>query len=242
MYILEFSCWWPQVRSILWPPHYKAMGEKSKPSFWHHSCSACTQSSCFRLFLMTQFVILTSDPRKGQMRSPEVTHSFLLITFDRKEIKTCKWSHRVRLVKALRLICSMTYFGHQVTLRSRDLRSNIDLDLSRSSCIWFDASWRDKHDGAWIIALALLVKKLLPKNRIPDLTFHDLWWPQYWPERKIHRSSFVMIFDELSNAVFRFSLRPLGAEIEGGCSTTPPPAGRGKSRGPAGRGLRLHSS
>ena len=46
-----------------------------------------------------------------------------------------------------------------------------------------------------------------------------------------------MIFDALSNAAYRVSLRGPGAEIEGGFSTTPPPAGGGKSRGPAGRGL-----
>ena len=47
-----------------------------------------------------------------------------------------------------------------------------------------------------------------------------------------------MIFRELSNAAFRFSLRRPGAEIMGGRSNVPPPpAGGGKSRGPAGRGL-----
>ena len=49
-----------------------------------------------------------------------------------------------------------------------------------------------------------------------------------------------MIFRELSNAAFRFSLRRPGAEIMGGGGVqTPPPAGGGKSRGPAGRGLTL---
>ena len=47
-----------------------------------------------------------------------------------------------------------------------------------------------------------------------------------------------MIFDALSNAAYRVSLRGAGAEIEGGLNT-PPPAGGGKSRGPAGRGLTL---
>ena len=46
-----------------------------------------------------------------------------------------------------------------------------------------------------------------------------------------------MIFDELSNAALRISLRCLGAELEGGAFKRPPPAGGGKSRGPAGRGL-----
>ena len=46
-----------------------------------------------------------------------------------------------------------------------------------------------------------------------------------------------MISKELSSALFGFSLRCLGAELEGGFSTPPPPSGGGKSRGPSGRGL-----
>ena len=44
-----------------------------------------------------------------------------------------------------------------------------------------------------------------------------------------------MIFDELSKALFGFSLPLLGAELQGGLN--PPPSGRGKSRGPSGGGL-----
>ena len=50
-----------------------------------------------------------------------------------------------------------------------------------------------------------------------------------------------MIFDELSNATLRVSLSCLGAELEGGrleFGRRPPPAGGGKSRGPAARGLK----
>ena len=46
-----------------------------------------------------------------------------------------------------------------------------------------------------------------------------------------------MIFDALSNAAYRVSLRGPGAEIEGGSQQPPPPVGGGKSRGPAGLGL-----
>ena len=49
-----------------------------------------------------------------------------------------------------------------------------------------------------------------------------------------------MIFRELSNTVFRFVLPCAGAEIDGGCSNPPPPpASRGKSRGPSGRGVKM---
>ena len=45
-----------------------------------------------------------------------------------------------------------------------------------------------------------------------------------------------MIFDALSNAAYHVSLHGPGAEIEVGSQQ--PPAGGGKSRGPAGRGLK----
>ena len=75
----------------------------------------------------------------------------------------------------------------------------------------------------------------------PNLTFGDLWWPDLWPDLKNDWSSFVMIFDALSNAVYRVSLRGPGAgsrDRRGGFQHPPPPAGGGKSRGLAGRGLR----
>ena len=133
---------------------------------------------------------------------------------------------------------NLTYLGHRVTLPWLDLRSNFDLDLSRSNYTWFDAPWRDKHDGIKIVALSLKLKILSSKNRFGKFWNFDPWWPHFWPEPKNDRNDFEMIFRELSNAVFRFVLRCAGAEIDGGVfKHPPPPAGRGKSRGPAGRGL-----
>ena len=48
--------------------------------------------------------------------------------------------------------------------RDLDLRSNFDLDLSRSPYTCFDSFRREKHDGAKIIALAPVSQKLLAKN------------------------------------------------------------------------------
>ena len=45
-----------------------------------------------------------------------------------------------------------------------DLRSNFDLDLSRSNNISFEVTPREKHDGAIADSLSLLVQKLLVKN------------------------------------------------------------------------------
>ena len=70
-----------------------------------------------------------------------------------------------------------------------------------------------------------------------NLTFDDLWWPQYWPYRKIERNTFVIISYDLSNTFYGFSLRRLGAELERrGLNNPFPPSGGGKSRGPSGRG------
>ena len=77
----------------------------------------------------------------------------------------------------------------------------------------------------------------MSKNCFGKFWNFDPWWPQFWPEPKNDRNDFEMIFRKLSNAAFCFSLRRPGAEIMGRRSNAPPPAGGGKSRGPAGRGL-----
>ena len=124
------------------------------------------------------------------------------------------------------MICNMTHFGHHVTLARLDLRSNFDLDLSKSFYIWFDAPLRDKHDGVKFVALPLKLTILLSKNRFGKFWNFDPWWPQFWPEPKNDQNDFEMIFRELSNAAFRFFLRRPGAEIMGGRSNAPPPPSR----------------
>ena len=54
----------------------------------------------------------------------------------------------------------------EVTLRSRDLRSPLDLDLMTSRYTYFDAYQRGDLDGALSFALAQLVQKLLAKNSL----------------------------------------------------------------------------
>ena len=83
------------------------------------------------------------------------------------------------------------------------------------------------------------IKDAIVKNRFGKFWNFDPWWPQFWLEPKNDRNDLEMIFRELSNPTFSFSLRRPGTEIMGGIQTPPPPppAGGGKSRGPAGRGL-----
>ena len=146
---------------------------------------------------------------------------FLPITWEPNEIETWDCCHCVCLRKAHRMMHNLTYLGHRVTLPWLDLRSNFDLDLSRSNYTWFDAPWRNKHDGIKIVALPLKLKILSSKNRFEIFWNFDPWWPQFWPEPKNDRNDFKMIFRELSNDVFCFVLRCAGAEIDGGCSNTP---------------------
>ena len=119
---------------------------------------------------------------------------------------------------------NLTYLGHRVTLPWLDLRSNFDLDLSRSNYTWFDAPGQDKHDGIKIVSLPLKLKILSSKNGFGIFWNFDPWWPQFWPEPKNDRNDFEMIFRELSNAAFRFVLRRAGAEIDGGGVVQTPPS------------------
>ena len=238
IYISDFWYRWPQVRSFLRPPHYKSMGKKLTPLYLLWRKPIWVESYRIGQLWTIRAKSCIAYPSKGHLRSPEVTNRHLSITFDPKEIETWDLCQYVRLGLANRLICNMTHFGHHVTLAWLDLRSNFDLDLSKSFYIWFDAPEQDKHYGIKFVALTLKLKILSSKNRFEKFWNFDPWWPQFWHEPKNDRNDFEIIFRELSNAAFRFSLRRPGAEIMGGVQTPPPPpAGGGKSRGPAGRGL-----
>ena len=183
--------------------------------------------------LILQVKFLVGDPSKGHgghSRSPTV---FLQITWEPNKIETWNCCHCVCLRNAHRMMYNLTYLGHRMTLPWLDLRSNFDLDLSRSNYTWFDAPWREKHDGIKIVALPLNLKILSSKNRFGKFWNFDPWWPQFWPEPKNDRNDFEMIFRELSNAAFRFVLRCAGAEIEGGGVQTPPPSRSWKIQRPS---------
>ena len=239
-YILGFWYRWPQVRSFLRPPYYKSMGKKSTPLYLLLRKPIWVESYRIGQLRTIWVKICIAYPPKGHLRSPEVTNRHLPITFDQKEIETWDWCQYVRFGQANRLICNIhtdMLFGHQVTLAWLNLRSNFDPDLAKSFYIWFEAPQRDKHDGIKIVALRLTLKILSSKNRFGIFLNLDPWRPQFWPETKNDRNDFEMIFRELSNDVFRFSLWRPEAEIMGRSNPPPLPAGGGKSRGPAGRGL-----
>ena len=73
------------------------------------------------------------------------------------------------------MMYNWTYLGHRVTFPWLDLRSNFDLDLSRSNYTWCDAPGRDIHDGIKIVALPLKLKILSSKNRFGKFWKFDAW-------------------------------------------------------------------
>ena len=87
-----------------------------------------------------------------------------------------RWSHCGQLVKTHRMMYLWTYFDQGWPLRSRDLRSNIDLDLSGSKHTYSDAPWREEHDGVWwIVALSFLVHEIFVKKQHSCLRLFS--WP-----------------------------------------------------------------
>ena len=63
---------WLKVRSILWPPHYKVMGEKPNPSLMPQSQLFYPESSYARLFFMIQVQIMVGDLHTGHLGSYDV--------------------------------------------------------------------------------------------------------------------------------------------------------------------------
>ena len=240
-YILDFWYRWPKVRSFLRPPHSKSMGKKStllyllwRKHFWVES---------YRIGQLWTIRVKNciTYPSKGHLRSPEVTNRNLPITFDQKKIGD------VGLVSV-----RSSWPGESSDMQYDPYRSSRDLGLT----------WPEVKLWPWPFKVILyMVRRALTRQtqwyqircsifKIKDFIVEkpfgkfwnfDPWRPQFWPERKNDRNDFEMIFRELSNAAFRFSLRRPGAEIMGEAfKRPPPPAGGGKSRGPAGRGLTRH--
>ena len=130
LYISDFSYWWPKVRSILWPRHCKAMGEKPNPSFTHQARLFYHELRYVRVMLMIQVQILVADLHRGYLGSYDVirgTNRFWLITHDWKELQAWAWYHCACIVTTNRMICDMSYLGQYLTSGDLDLRSNIDL-------------------------------------------------------------------------------------------------------------------
>ena len=58
----------------------------------------------------------------------------------------------------------MALLADDVTSHDVDLRSNFDINLLMSTCIFFDVSCREEHDGARIMSLAFFSSKVICEN------------------------------------------------------------------------------
>ena len=122
----------------------------------------------------------------------------------------------------------------EVSLRSRYLRSTVDLDLIRSSYTYFDAYQRTDLDGTATFPLAWSIQKLLAKHlSCPPV---PLFWLSYpcdvffiWPQNDLCKScrSCSLAF----NAVYRLTLACFVLEI-GEQICPPPPLSRRGEVGP----------
>ena len=66
-------------------------------------------------------------------------------------------------------------FWPNLTLRSRDPRSNFDIDFSSSNQAYVEASRWDERDGVRLFTLALFVSKLSTKGQVFFCDLPDLW-------------------------------------------------------------------
>ena len=127
------------------------------------------------------------------------------------------------------------HFDLEVTLRSRDLRS--PLDLMRSWHICFDAYQRENLDGALSFALAHLVQKLLAKNSIALRSHFDFFTPVTsfftWHKNDLSKNCRARL--SVFNVVYRLSSFLRFRDIRGRLSA--PPVGTKVARTPSVRGL-----
>ena len=223
-YILDFWYRWPQVRSFLRPPHYKSMFKKSTPLYllWH--IPIWLESYRIGQLWTIPVKICIAYPSKGHLRSPEVTNRHLPITFDQNEIETWDWCQYVRLGQTNHVIWPISV----ITWPWPDLTWGQTLTLTFQSHFIYGSTRLNERNTMVSNSLLCLskLKILLSKNRFGKFSNFDPWWPQFWHESKNDRNDFEMLFRELSNAAFRFSLRRPGSEIMGGGAFKRPPPSR----------------
>ena len=101
-------------------------------------------------------------------RSPEVTIHFSPIpSRDRIEIETQKWCQTTWPIEPLRKMCILTYLGHDLSLTWPDLRTNFQIDLSRSKSKCLNRLDEANTMVSFLFSY-LTSKKLLMKNHIRE--------------------------------------------------------------------------
>ena len=170
------------LRSVqFWDLTIIRQGENVHMPFFSESTSGnvlfISRYSYIRPISMTGMQFWPNDLSFGSFEVIWDHNSFLPITFDRIEIERWGWSEYVSLAHTHRVISNMTYLVRHVTSRDLDLRSDSDIDLLRSNCTYFDASWRQEHDAAKTLSLAFLVRKVLAKKHFWKKRYFDIYWP-----------------------------------------------------------------
>ena len=103
-----------------------------------------------------------------------------------------------------------------LTLAWPDLRSNFELDLSRSKSKWFELARRGKNDGIIFILVSLISKKLLMMNNLREKRQLFIWRPvepTLLTLGQIVSQTIVMAWRELPNALYEFFLAITLVEI-----------------------------
>ena len=126
-------------------------GRKLMHSSAHQIRSAYSEWRYNRPLLMIQVTILVNDHSRGHQGSPRPP-TFLLITFNWKDIETRSSSRSICIATMHRLICNMTYLAH---IWHWPAVFRFWPGTSRASCIIFNARWQEEHDGARIMPPAL---------------------------------------------------------------------------------------
>ena len=161
-------------------------------------------------------------PLKGHLRSPEVTNRHLPITFDQKEIET--WIGVSTFVLDRRIDWYAIWPISVITWPWPDLTCGQTLTLTfQSHFIYGSTRFNETNTMVSNSLLYLKIKDLIVEKPFWKIFEFDPWRSQFWPEPKNDQNDFEMIFRELSNAAFCFSLRRPGAEIMGGAFKRPPP-------------------
>ena len=238
-YISDFWYRWPRVRSFLRPPHYKSMGKKLTPLYL-----LCRKPNLSGIISYRTVV----DNSSKNLHCLSLERSFEVTRGHRPSFANNFWSKRDRDVRMVSVRSSWP--GESNDMQYDPFRSSRDLGLT----------WPEVKLWPWPFKVILyMVRRALTRQtrwnqiscstfKLKDFIVEKSFWKilKFWPLvtsiltwEKNDRNDFEMIFRELSNTAFRFSLRRPGAEIMGGghSNAPPPQTGGGKSRGPAWRGL-----
>ena len=131
-----------------------------------------------RFYLFGSIFNLPDQVNIKKYHFPSRGHSFSSITSILSDIEQWFCHYRVSLVKADRLIY---FFTPKITilknwiLTSGHLRSRSRIDLNRSCCIAFDAPWRYKHFGTYLMSLSHSNQKLCLKRNVYWLYDVIIW-------------------------------------------------------------------